>query len=66
MNSGGAALYVRVHGVQASLCRMDVGSVNEKKDYVKNHFFAVDSFFSPLRNTLFTMLPSLIYADIID
>ena len=37
-----------------------------KEDYIKNHFFAVDSFFSPSRNTSLTMLPSLIYADIIN
>lgn len=35
VSSGGAAFHIRVHGVQASLCRIDLGSVNEKNIILK-------------------------------
>lgn len=62
VSSGGAAFHVRVHGVQASLCRMDLGSVYEKIYYIKNHILTVDLLFS-LINTSLTILPSFVYTD---
>lgn len=61
--SSGEAFHV--HEVQASLSRMEAGSVNERGFYWK-HLFAIDSLLSLSQNTSLTILPSLIYTDTIN